>query len=75
MSLASPSGAAAAGRIWRRPPLIANPLLRWSLILGSLAYLVLAVGSVDVNWLRIYEGLDRGWAFIKGFLAPDFSSR
>ena len=75
MSLASPSGAAAAGRIWRRPPLIANPLLRWSLILGSLAYLVLAVGSVDVNWMRIYEGLDRGWAFIKGFLAPDFSSR
>ncbi|MCH2395094.1 MULTISPECIES: phosphonate ABC transporter, permease protein PhnE [Oceanibaculum] len=75
MSLASPSGAAAAGRVWRRPPLIANPLLRWSLIIGSLAYLVLAVGSVEVNWLRIYEGLDRGWAFIKGFLAPDFTSR
>ena len=31
--------AAAGRRHWRRPPLIANPLLRWSLIVGAAVYL------------------------------------
>jgi phosphonate transport system permease protein len=61
--------------VWRRPPLITNPRLRWAVYLGSLTYLVLAFASVDVNWMRVYEGLDRGLRFVKGFLVPDFVSR
>lgn len=61
--------------VWRRPPLITNPRLRWAVYLGSLTYLVLAFASVDVNWVRVYEGLDRGLRFVKGFLVPDFVSR
>jgi phosphonate transport system permease protein len=38
-------------------------------------YLVLAVGSVEVNWERVYDGLERGQRFIMGFLQPDFTSR
>lgn len=64
-----------AARNWRPPPLIKSPALRWTLYGGGLIYLVLAVMSVPVNWLRVYEGLERGWRFIEGFLFPDFTSR
>lgn len=48
---------------------------RYAIYGGFLIYVVLAVGSLDVNWLRVYDGLDRGWRFIQGFLQPDFTSR
>ncbi|MEZ5863555.1 MAG: phosphonate ABC transporter, permease protein PhnE [Geminicoccaceae bacterium] len=68
--------AAAAGRRWRRPPvLIKSRLTRWLVYGGLLIYLALAISTVEVNWLRVYEGLDRGWRFVQGFLAPDFFSR
>ncbi len=67
---------AAAGRRWRRPPvLIKNRRTRWLVYGGLVIYLALAISTVEVNWLRVYEGLDRGWRFVQGFLAPDFVSR
>ncbi|WP_179380700.1 phosphonate ABC transporter, permease protein PhnE [Jannaschia marina] len=63
------------GTRWRRPPLIRRAWLRWTLGIGFLVYLVLAVASVEVNWARVYEGLDRGWAFVLAFTSPDFTSR
>ncbi len=63
------------GKRWRKPHFITSPLLRWGLIIGSLVYLVLAFGSVEVNWARVYRGLSRGWEFILGFTSPDFVSR
>lgn len=66
---------AAAARAWRPPPLIASPLLRYAVYLGALAYAVLAVGSVEVNWLRAAEGLERGLRFVTGFFPPDFVSK
>lgn len=63
------------GRTWRKPHLISNPLLRWGLFIGALVYVVLAVGSIDVNWSRVAEGLSRGWAFVTSFFNPDFVSR
>jgi phosphonate transport system permease protein len=42
---------------------------------GGLIYLVLAIASLKVNWVRVYEGLERGWRMIQGFLTPDFTSR
>ncbi|MCC9620117.1 phosphonate ABC transporter, permease protein PhnE [Thalassospira sp. MA62] len=62
-------------RRWRRKPFIANPVTRWGLYIGALVYMVLAVSSVPVNWARVWEGLDRGWLFVEGFLVPDFASR
>jgi phosphonate transport system permease protein len=61
---------------WRRPPLFIKASgFRW-LVYGGLAiYLAAAVLSIDVNWVRVYEGLDRGGRFLKAFLVPDFSSR
>ncbi len=70
----SAAGATAASR-WRPPPLIADPRLRYGLYVGALAYLVLAIGSLEVNWTRVIAGLDRGWQFVLGFLQPDFTAR
>lgn len=61
---------------WRRPPQIVTDR-RWriALTVAVLAYFVIGVGSVDVNWQRIVEGAERGRRFINGFLQPDFTSR
>lgn len=69
---------AAAGahpRRWRKPAFIASPTTRWSLYLGAVVYLALALASLEINWVRISQGLERGWAFVLGFLQPDFTSR
>ena len=66
---------AKVGRAWRPPPLIKRPALRWALIIGSAVYLVAAIASIEVNWARVYEGLDRGAQFILAFTSPDFVSR
>ena len=63
-------------RQWRRPPtMIRDARWRYAIQIGIVIYLVLAIGTVEVNWMRVWEGLDRGWRFVQGFLAPDFSSR
>src|SRR5262245_62224798 len=69
------SVASAAAQTWRRPPLIRSRALRWMLGAGALTYLTFALASLEVNWLRLYQGLERGWRFIHGFLLPDFVSR
>lgn len=63
------------GRQWRKPAFIKRAWLRWLLVAGFLIYLVAAIGSVEVNWSRVYEGLERGQAFILAFANPDFTSR
>jgi len=62
-------------RRWRRPPLIKSSRLRWVLGIGAAIYLSLAIGQLEVNWLRVYQGLDRGLAFVAAFMQPDFVSR
>ncbi len=55
--------------------MIRSPLWRWVILIGAAAYLVLALGTIDVNWTRVAEGWVRGQRFIAGFLAPDFTTR
>lgn len=61
---------------WKRPPQIVRDK-RWRIALqiGIVVYLVLAIGTVEVNWTRVYDGLERGQRFVMGFLQPDFTSR
>ena len=58
---------------WSPPPAIRNPWLRYGLYLGCAVYLSLALGTLHLNWTRLAEGLDRGWAFISAFGHPEFS--
>ena len=69
------TGAAAAARRWAPPPLIESAWLRRGLALGAAVYLALALGTLSVSWRRVWEGLDRGAAFLVGFARPDFVSR
>lgn len=62
-------------RTWKRPPLIKDPRWRYGLMVIGTLYLIAAFLSYDVNWSRVYEGLDRGWEFIKSFSHPDFVTR
>ena len=66
---------AAAARRWTPPPLIASPWLRDAVYGGGALYLVVAFGTVDVNWTRVAEGVVRAGRLFAGFLAPDFTSR
>lgn len=61
--------------IWRPLPLIREARWRWALNAAVLTYIVLAWLSVDVNWARVAQGMDRGVAFMASFLQPDFVSR
>ncbi|MEZ5732769.1 MAG: phosphonate ABC transporter, permease protein PhnE [Paracoccaceae bacterium] len=63
------------GRPWKKPPLIKRDWLRWSLAIGAVIYLALAIASIEVNWNRVWEGLDRGAAFVMSFTQPDFLTR
>ena len=63
------------GRPWKKPPFVQRPWLRWLLIVGFACYLVAAFLTIEVNWARVYEGLERGKQFILAFTSPDFTSR
>jgi phosphonate transport system permease protein len=64
-----------AGHHWKKSPLIERAWLRWTLGLGALVYLALALGTTDVNWARVWEGLPRGARFLAAFFPPNFTSR
>ncbi|MEO3416755.1 phosphonate ABC transporter, permease protein PhnE [Roseovarius sp. CAU 1744] len=66
---------AMVGRPWRKPPFIQRRWLRWVLVIGGACYLLAAVLTIEVNWARVYEGLERGKQFILAFTSPDFVSR
>ncbi len=61
-----------SSRRWKKPPLISSPLLRWSLWVGIGIYLAVALGTTEVNWARVLEGVPRGAKFVGGFFPPDF---
>jgi len=69
------TSAPAAGRRWAPRPLIANPTLRWAVRLLVLAYLAAAVMTIDVNWGRVAQGIERSGRLLGDFLQPDFASR
>ncbi len=60
---------------WHKPAFIANPMSRWAIIAAVAIYLVLAFVSIDINWARVAEGVERGLKFVTSFAHPDFTSR
>jgi phosphonate transport system permease protein len=62
-------------RRWSRPPVIKNPWVRYVLLLAIVLYLILALGTLDINWLRVQRGLERSSRLFVDFFRPDFVSR
>ena len=61
---------------WRKPPqMIQSRGWRIALTLGAIIYLVLAIGTIEVNWARVIAGMERAQRFVAGFLQPDFTTR
>jgi phosphonate transport system permease protein len=82
MSASAPASGADSKRlallrqgVWRPLPLIGDARWRWALNASVLLYIVLAWLSVDINWARVAQGMDRGLAFMASFLQPDFITR
>ena len=63
------------GKRWKKPPFIKRAWLRNLLTIGFIVYLVAAFATIEVDWGRVYVGLDRGWQFVLSFTRPDFVSR
>ena len=59
--------------VWRPPSFIANPLLRYGLVVAVVAYLVWSIGSLDVNWTRVSNGAERAANMLARMFPPDFS--
>ncbi len=66
---------AAIGKPWRKKPFVQRAWLRWLLMAGFFAYMIAAFLTIEVNWARVYEGLERGKQFVLAFTSPDFTSR
>ncbi|MEX2542169.1 MAG: phosphonate ABC transporter, permease protein PhnE [Trueperaceae bacterium] len=62
-------------RTWSPPPLIRNPWLRWGLLLGGVAYLLLAGASIEIDGARIAAGWPRTQRLFGDFFRPDFVTR
>lgn len=62
-------------RIWTKPPFIRNRYIRWLLAILVALYLALALGTMEINWTRVADGIPRGQRFLSGFFPPDFFSR
>ncbi|MCK0140331.1 phosphonate ABC transporter, permease protein PhnE [Aliiroseovarius sp. F47248L] len=63
------------GKPWKKKSFVQRAWLRWLLVIGFVAYLIAAFMTIDVNWSRVYEGLERGKQFVLAFTSPDFTSR
>ena len=65
-----------AGRTWKRPPLFIHSRF-WRTVIygGALIYLLAAIGTLDINWERVAQGIERSGRVFAGFFQPDFTSR
>lgn len=68
-------GAGVAARVWAPPRLIESPWLRAFAVAAVLAYLALALSTIDANWARVADGFARAGRLFEGFLYPNFSAR
>src|SRR3546814_17310051 len=67
------TGPSSLPRTWRKPPFIANPLLRWGLIAATLIYLVWVAYTLPFNWERIGQGMTRAARIFSGAIPPSFT--
>ncbi|MCA0941635.1 phosphonate ABC transporter, permease protein PhnE [Salipiger pacificus] len=57
---------------WRKPPFIANPLLRWAVYLGALAYFGWVAATMPIDWARVAQGIERAGRIFGGAFPPSF---
>ncbi len=63
----------AQDRSWSRIRMIESPNVRMVLICLGIAYLVWSLATLDLNWLRISNGIPRAANMFSRMVPPDFS--
>ena len=58
---------------WRAPRLIANPVYRHSFTAIVVIYLLWSIGSLEIDWARVGQGLPRAGNIFGRMFPPDFS--
>lgn len=58
---------------WRKPPFIANPALRYGLVIAIVVYVVWSLSSLPFDWARISEGATRAGRIFSGAFPPSFA--
>lgn len=58
---------------WRKPPFIANPAMRYGLVVLVIVYVVWSVSSLPFDWDRISEGFTRAGRIFSGAFPPSFA--
>jgi phosphonate transport system permease protein len=71
----TPASSGRSARDWTPPRLIRSLWVRIGLASAVLLYLYLALWSIEVNWARVSEGLERAGKLFAGFLRPNFTER
>ena len=61
------------GLQWHRIRMIENPPLRYGLLFLAVAYIFGSLGTLDIDWTRIANGLPRAANMIARMMPPDFS--
>jgi phosphonate transport system permease protein len=59
-------------RRWSKPPAIANPYLRYGLILGVAAYILWAFNFMPISWDRVASGIPRAGRILSAMVPPNF---
>lgn len=72
MSAAGEPGAQALTR-WRPPRMIESPLYRYGLVAAVLAYVVWSLGTLELDWGRVAQGMPRAGDIFARMWPPDFS--
>ncbi len=67
------SATADTPRRWRKTPFIANPWLRWTLLIGALVYASWALTTLPFDWQRVTQGMERAARIFTGAFPPSFA--
>lgn len=57
---------------WRKPPFIANPVLRYGLYIVTAVYVVFTLATLPIDWGRVSDGMTRAQRIFSGAFPPNF---
>jgi len=60
-------------KTWKPPGLITNPLMRQGVTALIVFYILWSVGSLEIDWTRVSDGLPRAVKMFSRMIPPDFS--
>lgn len=58
---------------WKRPSLIERPAYRFAMWTGVALYLIWSLGTLEMDWNRVTQGLPRAADMLSRMFPPDFS--